>query len=205
MEAADEVGMPWYVPPQAWHSHPQFDRNFLPRFKKYLHTANKPLSVLELGTRRSNPDAPTIHRSWAPDDCEYIGTDFMDGLDVDVVSDAHTMSQVFGENRFDAVISDSTFEHIERPWIAAREVAKILKPGGVMFCSVPFAFPQHGYPNDYWRFTPDALRVLFEDAGLETIAAHFSTPCRVVSEHDPNMQGIETFSQSRILSRKPQS
>jgi len=33
----------------------------------------------------------------------------------------------------------------------------------VVYVSVPFAWKFHGYPSDYWRFTPQAIRLLFPD------------------------------------------
>lgn len=34
---------------------------------------------------------------------------------------------------------------------------------GVVFISVPFCWKIHGYPSDYWRFTPEAIKVLFPE------------------------------------------
>jgi len=174
----------------------------LPIFRRYLRTLN-PCRVLELGTRRWKPDAPSVHRYFAPDWAEFIGTDFMDGEDVDVVADAHNLSAAFDEP-FDGIMAISVFEHIARPWIAAKEVAALLKPGGMLFVHVPFVFPEHGYPDDYWRFTKSALRVLFEEeAGLITLAVDNEAPCTIQCEADPAISGIEAFAGSRILSQKP--
>lgn len=199
--------MDWGPPPAIepddpdWLRHPARDQMLLPIFRRYLRTLN-PCRVLELGTRRWKPDAPSIHRHFAPDWAEFIGTDFMDGEDVDVVADAHELSTAF-DRPFDGIMAISVFEHLARPWIAAREVAALLKPGGMLMVHVPFAFPEHGYPDDYWRFTKSGLRILFEDAGLTTLATDYEAPARIQCEADPDIAGIEAFASARILSQKP--
>ena len=85
--------------------------------------------VLEIGTRRTEGGAPTTRRHWAHPSAEYVTSDFMAGLDVDVVADAEKLSDAFGTDAFDAVIGCSVFEHIRRPWLAAAEIGKVLRPG----------------------------------------------------------------------------
>ena len=38
----------------------------------------------------------------------------------------------------------------------------MLKPGGVFVITSPLNFRIHGYPDDYWRMTPNCLRRLLE-------------------------------------------
>ena len=40
---------------------------------------------------------------------------------------------------------------------ACRELARVVRPGGVAIVSAPFLLGIHGYPHDYFRFTPAAL------------------------------------------------
>ncbi len=72
---------------------------------------------------------------------------------------------------FDAIISVDVFEHINRPWLAAKEIGRLLKPGGLCYHSTLFSWRYHPCPIDYWRFTPEALRFLFAD--LEHIDSGF--------------------------------
>jgi SAM-dependent methyltransferase len=139
--------------------------------------------ILELGTRRSNPDNPTHHRAWAAPDASYVMADFQGGLDVDVVADAHGLSGTFEVASFDAVIACSVFEHIQRPWIAAHEIARVLKPDGKAFIQTHQTFPVHGFPNDYWRYTREALETIFGDAGLSGVA-YYEFPCQINSDDD---------------------
>ena len=185
----------------SWLDHPARKPHLLPDFCDWLHGIRR-ARVLEMGVKRSRPEVSTLHRVWASADAEYIGTDFEDGIDVDVVADAHSLSRTFERESFDAVISVSVFEHLQRPWIAGREIATILKPGGRTFCYTHFAFPIHGYPSDYWRFTREALETIFVDAGLVVIGSDFENPARVHSEADPDTAGIETFTGVRIVAGK---
>ncbi len=117
--------------------------------------------ILELGTCRSQPDKPTISRHLFPAAAEYIGTDFQDGLDVDVVADAHALSAAFAPESFDAIISLSTFEHLKYPFLAAHEIMKCLKLGGRLFVQTHQTFHLHAYPSDYFRFSTEALAAMF--------------------------------------------
>ena len=117
--------------------------------------------ILEMGTKRSVADRPTISRPLFPGAAEYIGTDFQPGLDVDVVADAHSMSQSFAPEYFDAIISLSTFEHLKYPFLAAHEILKCLKVGGRLFIQTHQTFQLHAYPSDYFRFSTEALAAMF--------------------------------------------
>ena len=57
----------------------------------------------------------------------------------------------------------STFEHVPRFWRGFDEVHRVLRPNGAFFLACPFYFYIHAYPGDYWRFTPQALKLLLED------------------------------------------
>ena len=117
--------------------------------------------ILELGTCRSQPDKPSISRALFPGAAEYIGTDFQAGLDVDVVADAHSLSEAFAPESFDAIISLSTFEHLKYPFLAAHEILKCLKIGGRLFIQTHQTFHLHAYPSDYFRFSTEALAAMF--------------------------------------------
>jgi SAM-dependent methyltransferase len=75
------------------------------------------------------------------------------------------------DNTFDAIFSVSVLEHVTRVHDAAREITRILKPGGVTMHAVPFSYFFHGAPVDYWRMTTSAMEGLFEE--LDTVEARF--------------------------------
>jgi SAM-dependent methyltransferase len=69
----------------------------------------------------------------------------------------------FKDNAFDAVISVAVLEHVRDPFRAAKEIARVLKPGGKLFCCVPFLQAFHGYPNHYYNMTHVGLANLFPE------------------------------------------
>lgn len=68
----------------------------------------------------------------------------------------------FEDNAFDGLISVAVLEHVKFPLRCADEICRVLKPGGWIFCSVPFLQPYHGYPHHYFNMTHQGLKSLFE-------------------------------------------
>jgi len=132
--------------------------------------AKPPKAVLEVGTARAVPDTHSHHMHLFPgiDRTQYTMVDIKGGQDVDVVADIHSLPGDWTD-RYDAVVASAVFEHLARPWIAAKEVARVLAPGGVCYAATHQTFPLHGYPQDFWRFSTEALALIFTDAGLEVI------------------------------------
>lgn len=127
-------------------------------FRAALHAIPNP-RVLELGTKVQFADS-THHAAWLPGGATHVMSDIEPGRDVDVVADAHDLAP-FGDGEFDALIAVSTWEHLARPWIAAEQAARVLRPGGILYVGTHQTFPVHGWPSDYFRFSDAALNVLF--------------------------------------------
>ena len=182
------------------------------RYNQFIKEMNhEDRSVLEQGTLRSLPDRSTHRQSLFPKCKDYVKTDIGQCIDVDVVSDAHKMGEVFGANSFDGVLSCSVFEHLERPWIAAESIREVLKPRGLVFIQTHQTFPIHGYPSDYYRFSKEALKSLFGPAsGFEVISSGYSYPCTISFSEGQEPLGCTTARDSEnhcwlnvsILSRK---
>jgi ubiquinone/menaquinone biosynthesis C-methylase UbiE len=95
---------------------------------------------------------------------EYVTLDIDPSTKPDIVGDAHALP--FDDGSFDAVLHSSVLEHLHSPWIAAREMYRVLRPGGCVLGVVPWIYPYHareGHYHDYWRFTQDGLQRLFAD------------------------------------------
>lgn len=136
--------------------------------------------VLEAGTLQSVPGRSTHSMASFPhvESANYVRLDLAPGADVDVVGDLHALPQDW-TGKFDAFLASAVWEHLERPWIAAHEVARVLAPGGKFLIVTHQTFPLHGYPSDYFRFSREALRLLFEDAGLIVEACDYNHRCLI--------------------------
>lgn len=75
----------------------------------------------------------------------------------------------FADATFDLVISVAVLEHVRDPFAAARELARIVRPGGRIFAAVPFLQPYHGYPDHYYNMTAAGLRNLFNGFDVERL------------------------------------
>ena len=94
-----------------------------------------------------------------------IALDRRPRLEIDVIGDAHDLP--FGDATVDAVVCTEVFEHLLDPPAAARELIRVLKPGGRLVLTTRFCFPLHDRPADFWRFTSYTLARLF--APLEPV------------------------------------
>ena len=160
-----------------------------------------PLRVLEIGTRRWGVE-PTHHKALFPNAAEYVMADFMDGEDVDVISDIHDLKE-FDNCSFDMVYAASVFEHVQYPWVAAAAIKRVLSRGGWCYLATHQTFPIHGYPNDYTRWSDEGLRSLMEWAGMDVLSAAMNTRCviqkpasvPVWDEMAPAYIGVSVFAQ----------
>lgn len=100
---------------------------------------------------------------------EYVGCDLAKGPGVDRVENVEFGR--FAPGSAGTVLCLETLEHVRRPWEAVKEIFRILKPGGTALFSIPFNFPVHNHPDDYWRMTASGLQALLMAAGFEEIAA----------------------------------
>jgi SAM-dependent methyltransferase len=89
---------------------------------------------------------------------EYVGTDMRAGPGVDKVLNLHGLD--LPNNSVGTAICMDTLEHVEYPRKAIEELLRVLNSNGVLIISSVMNFPIHGYPNDYWRFTPQGFKSL---------------------------------------------
>lgn len=67
----------------------------------------------------------------------------------------------FLSESMDGVYCDCVLEHVKDPFACAREILRVLKPGGFLHCTVPFLQPVHAYPNHFYNMTLQGLINLF--------------------------------------------
>ncbi|MEI6521248.1 MAG: class I SAM-dependent methyltransferase, partial [bacterium] len=132
------------------------------------------MKVLEIGSREVTG---VSHAREMFSNAQYIGFDYYPGINVDVVGDAHKLSQYFGDEKFDIIYSSAVFEHFAMPWLVAVEISKLLKVGGIVFVETHFSYISHERPWHFFQFSDIALKTLFSPAlGFECIEAGVSNP-----------------------------
>jgi SAM-dependent methyltransferase len=86
---------------------------------------------------------------------------------VDIQADAYHLP--FGDDTFAVALCAEVIEHTHSPALALREIRRVLKPGGKLLLTTPFAFPIHYAPTDYYRFTRFGLTHLLKDWEIESL------------------------------------
>lgn len=159
--------------------------------------------VLELGTKRSFAERATRHDSWIPHASEFLGSDIEKAVDVDIIADVHRLSETLGSESFDVIISCSSFEHFKYPNLAAHQIMKTLKVGGLLFIQTHQSYPVHSSPHDYFRFSREALAALFgTKMGFEVIATDYEFPVRLKASESYDVRFMPAFLNSRLFGRK---
>lgn len=119
--------------------------------------AGHPVLVIGAG------DKVERYRALFPDSV-VVASDVHLQFGADCVIDAHRLP--FADRFFGLVLADQVLEHTSRPWHVAAELQRVTRLGGAIHVEVPFNFPFHGVPYDFFRFTPSALRFLFADGAV---------------------------------------
>ncbi len=120
--------------------------------------------VLDVG----GADVNGSYRSILAGKLKYLAVDLEAGPGVDVIlADPYRLP--FADHRFDIVVCGQTFEHTEYFWETFDEMARVMKSHGFIVLIAPSTGPEHRYPQDCYRFYPDAYRALAKRAGLDLI------------------------------------
>lgn len=108
-----------------------------------------------------------------PDGTEYVALDYpvtgdkFYGTTPDVFADACHLP--LGDACADNVVCLEVLEHVPDPAAAVMEIARVLKPGGRAWLSMPFMYPVHNEPFDFQRYTEFGLRRDLGRANLEVV------------------------------------
>lgn len=78
------------------------------------------------------------------------------------------------DESIDLIITQEVLEHVEKPLVAMREMARVLKYHGKLYLQVPFIIGFHPCPNDYWRFTNEGIVLLAKDTGFIVLETGYS-------------------------------
>ncbi len=99
----------------------------------------------------------------------YVGVDLPGGQLPGVTTEVYAsgLALPFETASFDSVLCSEVLEHVAEPARLLAEAARVIRPGGRLLLSVPWLWPVHAAPHDYYRYTPYGLRYLLEQNGFE--------------------------------------
>lgn len=90
-----------------------------------------------------------------------------DNVKPEIYSDASQLP--LRRNIADTVLIAETLEHLHRPSEVLSEVSRITNSGGILILTVPFFYPIHGEPNDFFRYTKWGLESILKQNRFEVI------------------------------------
>ncbi len=102
---------------------------------------------------------------------EYIGLDIENpghphlNEHIDIFYDGKNIP--FAENTFDSVFSSEVFEHVFNLEEILAEIYRVMKPGGRLLFTCPFAWPEHEVPYDFARYSSFGIKHIIEKAGFK--------------------------------------
>lgn len=104
--------------------------------------------------------------------CDYVTVDWENSIHFeakfsDVVATATALP--FDDESFDVVLMTEVLEHMSEPGAALAEACRILRDGGTVYLTVPFVWILHELPYDFFRYTPESLKLLFTQAGFDSV------------------------------------
>lgn len=106
------------------------------------------------------------------DHTQYESADFCQvqkGYDkkIDYVCDLRAIP--VEEGRYDLVLFTQVLNHVTDPLAVARELRRVLKPGGTVWLTCGFSYQECEQPYDFYRYTQFGLRHVLTEAGFEIV------------------------------------
>lgn len=122
--------------------------------------------VLDIGSGNSRT-AELIHPSCTLYRLDYPVTGHRYCFLPDVYGDVADLP--IAASSIDIVLLFEVLEHVVDDDRALREIARVLKPTGRLYLSVPFIYPIHDAPYDFRRYTVYGLKALLEKRNFRLV------------------------------------
>lgn len=173
------VRPPWSARLNAWRKRSPFNPYWLE-----LHTLRVAVAELARSATGTLLDVGVGERPWGGLFTgrvrRYIGLEYppvADNLSPGIWSALHRLRGVvdvfgdggrlpFRDGSFDTLLAVEVIEHLRDAAPALDEFARVLRPGGRLLLTAPFAAARHQLPYDFARFTPEGLAALLERHGF---------------------------------------
>lgn len=104
---------------------------------------------------------------------KYVGLDIYGALEykIGVKPDYFWdgIKMPFEDGSFDSGFATEVLEHCPDPLLTLKEINRVLRQGSPLVMTVPFLWPTHESPYDFYRYTPFAMQRLLEQSGFTKI------------------------------------
>lgn len=132
---------------------------------RWIDTITDRSRVIEIGSRSRTSQSIRSQLKGS-----FLGIDIVPGSGVDVVADAHLLSDAIAGQTFTHAFSTSVFEHLLCPIQAVSELNAVLEIGGLAYIHCHQTWGYHEAPWDFFRFSDSAWRAIFNEVtGFEVI------------------------------------
>lgn len=132
---------------------------------------------------------------------DFVNFDVKTGAQVDFEKDPLPLTS----DSCDTVLFLNVMEHIFNHQHIASEVVRIMKPSGQLIGFVPFLMWYHADHRDFFRYTHEALEIIFTKAGANDIKIEsvsfgpFIAAAQMVTASFPRLFRVPIFSFAYLL------
>jgi SAM-dependent methyltransferase len=106
------------------------------------------------------------------------------------------------DQSYDVVLAANVLEHVRKPWVWIRELARIVRRDGYVVTINPVSWPYHEYPVDCWRAYPEGMKALFDEAGLQVVLNRCETHEPILGRRDIPGRSMSTYGwRHRLIDR----
>ncbi len=106
------------------------------------------------------PKVTDYIRADIPDSCHYFD------IDINIVPGEPLPLK---SGSIDIVLSTQVLEHVEDYMGYLKEANRVLKDDGLIILSTHGTYEHHPCPTDYWRWTSDGMKKIFQDSNFKII------------------------------------
>ncbi|MGL6209388.1 MAG: methyltransferase domain-containing protein [Paracoccaceae bacterium] len=143
---------------------------------------------LEVGARGS---ASASVRQSVSSVWRYVGLDYQSDPNVDIVGDAHRLTDFIDLGSVDVVYSSEVMEHLLSPIRFVLEANRVLKQGGLFIARMPTTWPLHAEPWDFWRISSHGwTSILNANTGFKIIDRSEAGSASIVPHVAPQGSGL---------------
>jgi SAM-dependent methyltransferase len=152
-------------PPNISYKGPRAHRDSRELISEMMKTVRENGRVLDLGCGPRDQARPMESAGY-----QYLGVDYSNPS-ADLLVDAHAMP--FCNDSFECVFSYAVLEHLRSPFVAIREIERVLSPGGIFIGTVSQGEPFHA---SYFHHTVWGLLSLAESSSAMRVSRLWCGP-----------------------------